>query len=414
MRRSRRTTLRSAVKWGLVGLVTTQVAVAATLMGVNHWRRKVRPHRANFPRTAPAELWVGETAATVYTYGEDVFEDMLAAIRGARRRVLFESYIVKDDRVGHEFKQALIEAAHRGVEVYVIYDGFANLVVARSFFRFPDSVKVLRYPAFRPGVLLMNVRKSGRDHRKILTVDGEVGFVGGYNVGSVYATEWRDTHLRVSGPAVWELENAFVDFWNMNRLSRHPELEGLGEAVWDARFRVHRNVPEQLIYPIRAMFLEAIDRAKDRVLFTQAYFIPDRELQRALIDAAERGVDVNILVPENSNHVIADWLARGQYSALLRGGVRLWLYQDAMVHAKTATVDGRWSTVGTANVDRLSLTGNYEINAEIFDEDVAAHLEEIFAKDLTNCRELTAEEWRGRPFAAKFSEVVLAPWRPFL
>ena len=200
----------------------------------------------------------------------------------------------------------------------------------------------------------------------------------------------------------------------MNRLPRHPELAGLGEAVWDARFRVHRNVPEQLIYPIRAMFLEAIDRARDRVLFTQAYFIPDRELQRALIDAAERGVDVNILVPENSNHVIADWLARGQYSALLNGGVRLWLYQDAMVHAKTATVDGRWSTVGTANVDRLSLTGNYEINAEIFDEDVAAHLEEIFAKDLTNCRELTAEEWRGRPFAAKFSEVVLAPWRPFL
>ncbi|MFD3687181.1 phosphatidylserine/phosphatidylglycerophosphate/cardiolipin synthase family protein [Nocardiopsis sp. NPDC058631] len=414
MRRSRRSTLRSLAKWGLVGLVTTQVAVAATLMGINHWRRKVRPHRANFPRTAPAEIPVGGTTVTVYTYGEDVFEDMLRAIRGARHRVLFESYIVKDDRVGHEFKQALIEAAHRGVEVYVIYDGFANLVVPRSFFRFPDSVKVLRYPAFRPGVLLLNVRKSGRDHRKILAVDGEVGFVGGYNVGLLYATEWRDTHLRVCGPTVWELENAFVDFWNMNRLPRHPELAGLGEAVWDARFRVHRNVPEQLIYPIRAMFLEAIDRAKDRVLFTQAYFIPDREFQRALISAAERGVDVNILVPENSNQVIADWLARGQYSALLSGGVRLWLYQDAMVHAKTATVDGRWSTVGTANVDRLSMTGNYEINAEIFDEDVAAHLEKIFAKDLTNCRELTAEEWRGRPFAAKFSEVVLAPWRPLL
>ncbi|WP_433701937.1 phospholipase D-like domain-containing protein [Nocardiopsis sp. CA-288880] len=383
-------------------------------MGINHWRRKVRPHRANFPRTAPAELPVGDTAATVYTYGEDVFEDMLAAIRGARRRVLFESYIIKDDRVGHQFKQALIEAAQRGVEVYVVYDGFANLVVPRSFYRFPDSVKVLRYPAFRPGVLLMNVRKSGRDHRKILTVDGEVGFVGGYNVGSLYATEWRDTHLRVSGPAVWELENAFADFWNMNRRGGHPELEGLGEAEWNPRFRVHRNVPEQLIYPIRAMFLEAIDRAKDRVLFTQAYFIPDRELQRALIDAAERGVDVNILVPENSNHIIADWLARGQYSALLGGGVRLWLYQDAMVHAKTATVDGRWSTVGTANVDRLSLTGNYEINVEIFDEHVAAHLEDVFAKDLTNCRELTAEEWRSRPFAAKFSEAVLAPWRPFL
>ncbi|MEU0491008.1 phospholipase D-like domain-containing protein [Nocardiopsis sp. NPDC006139] len=410
----RRSTIKSAVKWGLLGLLATQIAVAATLMGVNHWRRKVRPHRAYFPRTAPEALPVGDTTATVYTYGEDLYEDMLAAIRGARRRVLFESYIVKDDRAGNEFKQALIDAAERGVEVYVIYDGFANLVVPRSFFDFPPEVHVLRYPAFRPGVLLFNIRKSGRDHRKILTVDGEIGFVGGYNVGSLYATEWRDTHLRVDGPAVWELENAFVDFWNANRGARLPEPGMLGDPQWDARFRVHRNVPEQLIYPIRAMFLEAIDRAKDRILITQAYFIPDRELQRALVDAAGRGVDVNILIPENSNHVLADWMARGQYSVLLRGGVRLWLYQDAMVHAKTATVDGRWSTIGTANVDRLSLTGNYEINAEIFDEGVARHLEDVFANDLTNARELTEEEWSRRPFAAKFSEIVLAPWRPFL
>jgi cardiolipin synthase len=125
-------------------------------------------------------------------------------------------------------------------------------------------------------------------------------------------------------------------------------------------------------------------------------------------------VDVNILVPENSNHVLADWLARGQYTTLLRGGVRLWLYEDAMVHAKTATVDGKWSTIGTANLDRLSLTGNYEINVELFDEGVAKHLEEVFGNDLGNARELTLEEWRGRPFAAKFSEIVLAPWRPFL
>jgi cardiolipin synthase len=169
-----------------------------------------------------------------------------------------------------------------------------------------------------------------------------------------------------------------------------------------------------LIYPIRAMFLEAIDRAKERVLFTQAYFMPDRELQNALVGAVERGVDVNVLVPEESNHVVADWISRSQYSVLLRGGVRLWLYRNAMVHAKTATVDGRWSTIGTANVDRLSLTGNYEINVEIFDEGVAAHLEEVFANDLANARELTEWEWRDRPWYAKFGEAVLAPWRPFL
>nr|WP_150239627.1 phospholipase D-like domain-containing protein [Nocardiopsis quinghaiensis] len=413
MQRSTHPTLRSVVRWGLVGLVGTQVAVAAISMGVNHWRRKVRPRRAVFPRTAPVELPVGDsgTRVTVYTYGEDLFEDMLAAIRGAWHRVLFESYIVKDDQVGQRFKEALIEAAERGVEVYVVYDGFANLVVPRSFFRFPPSVHVLRYPVFRPGVLLLNIRKSGRDHRKILTVDGEVGFSGGYNVGSLYATNWRDTHLRLAGPAVWELENAFVDFWNRHRL---PELDRLGEAAWDSHLRLHRNVPELLIYPIRAVFLEAIDRAKERVLFTQAYFLPDQELQRALIDAAGRGADVNVLVPEESNHVIVDQISRSQYSALLRGGVRLWLYQDAMVHAKTATVDGQWSTVGTTNVDRLSLTGNYEINIEIFDKGVARHLEEVFANDLANCRELTEEEWDNRPLLSRFGELVLAPWRPLL
>ena len=410
----RRSTIMTWVKRGLLGMLAMQVAVVATLIGIDHWRKKVRPHRVNFPRTEPASMPVGGTTATVYTYGENLFEDMLEAIRGARHRILFESYIFKADAVGQEFKSALIEASKRGVEVYVIYDGFANLVVPRSFFRFPPEVQVLRYPAFRPGVLLMNVRKSGRDLRKILTVDGQVGFVGGFNVGSTYAIEWRDTHLRMVGPSVWELENAFVDFWNTNRGSDQPDLEGLGEAEWNSRIRVHRNVPELLIYPIRAMFLEAVDRAKGHVIFTQAYFIPDRELANVLIEAARRGVDVNVLVPENSNHIVADWMARGRYSELLRGGVRLWLYKDAMVHAKTATVDGRWSTIGTANVDRLSLTGNYEINVEIFDAGVAKHLERVFDTDLTNARELTEEEWRSRPFMAKFSEMVLAPWRGFL
>lgn len=410
----RRSTVMTWVRRGLLGLLATQIAVVATLVGIDHWRKKVRPHRVNFPRTEPTSLPVGDNTTTVYTYGADLFEDMLEAIRGARLRILLESFIIKSDAVGQEFKAALIEASERGVEVFVIYDGFANLVVPRRFFDFPPSVRVLRYPAFRPGVLLLNVRKSGRDHRKILSVDGEVGFVGGFNIGSTYAMEWRDTHLRVKGPAAWGLENAFVDFWNGNKASHEPELHGLGVAEWDPRLRVHRNVPEQLIFPIRAMLLEAVDRAKDRVIFTQAYFIPDQELANVLVEAAGRGVDVNVLVPENSNHVVADWMARGRYSELLRGGVRLWLYQGTMVHAKTATVDGRWSTIGTANVDRLSLTGNYEINMEIFDEGVAEHLERVFEVDLANARELTEEEWRGRPFMAKFSEIVLAPWRGFL
>jgi cardiolipin synthase A/B len=291
---------------------------------------------------------------------------------------------------------------------------FANLVVKRAFFEFPASVNVVRYPALKPGMLLLDVRKSGRDHRKLLVVDGEVGFVGGYNVGSAYATQWRDTHMRVSGPSAWELENAFADFWNQHRAPGQPSLPEHGSTHWEPSLRVHRNVPSQLIYPIRGMYLEAIDRASEHISITQPYFIPDRTMRRALLAAARRGVDVRILVPAASNHVITDWLSRGFYATFLQGGVTIWRFERAMIHAKTMTVDGRWSTIGTANIDRLSLTGNYEVNVEIFDRGVAQHLERVFATDLSNATQLTTAEWERRGAVAKLTERVLAPLRPLL
>ena len=196
--------------------------------------------------------------ATTYTYGEQLFAAMLAAIESARERILFETYIIKSDAMGRRFKDALVAAAERGVDVYVIYDGFANLVVNPRFLRFPKTVHVLRFPVIRFTVRFLSPRAWGRDHRKILAVDDRVAFVGGYNVGSLYATDWRDTHLRIEGDAVWELVNAFVDFWNVH--GPGPRLADEGAPTWDPSVRAHRNVPSQLTYPIRAMYLEAIDR----------------------------------------------------------------------------------------------------------------------------------------------------------
>jgi cardiolipin synthase len=410
----KRSGIMSLLRRALVAMVVAQVGVIATLMGIDAWRKRVRPRSNKFPRVEPIDVDVLDSTATIYTFGEDLYADMLAAIRSAQRTVLFESYIVKNDSLGEEFKQALIEAAERGVSVHVVYDGFANLVVPRRFFAFPPSVHVIRYPALRVGLLLFNVRKSGRDHRKILVVDGDVGFVGGYNVGALYATQWRDTHLRVKGAATWELENAFVDLWNRLRAPEQPLLDDPGTSVWEPRIRTQRNVPEQLTYPIRGMYLEAIDRAQHHIYVTQAYFIPDRDILEGLLKAAARGVDVCILVPEVSNHVVADWLSRGFYGTLLRSGVQLWLFQHAMVHAKTATIDGHWSTIGTANIDRLSLTGNYEINLEIIDDGFAAEMERVFENDRSNARRLEPDEWFARPVVAKASELVLAPLRPLL
>jgi cardiolipin synthase len=339
---------------------------------------------------------------------------MLAAIRAAKKQILLESYIWKGDEVGTQFKQAVIEAAERGVDVYLIYDAFANLVVPRTFYDFPPHVHVLRFPALRPKVVVSGIRHSGRDHRKILVVDDAIAFVGGYNIGSLYATHWRDTHLRVTGPSVWELRNAFVDFWNRWRTDDLPVLQDIGSPHWLPHLRAARNAPSELVFPIRGLYLDAIDRACSHVYITQAYFIPDRDILTALLNASARGVDVRVLVPERSNHVVADWLARGHYATLLRGGVRIFLYQGAMIHAKTATIDGAWSTVGTANIDRLSLTGNYEINLEVVDPQVAARLEDTFRMDLTNARELTLDEWERRPVLKKVAELVLSPLRPLL
>ena len=407
-------TVRRLLRRIALAILGVQAATAGGLIAVDSWRKRMRPREATFPRTEPAELPLGNSLTTVYCYGTVLYEDMLEAIDGARERVLFESFIVKDDDVGQRFKAALIAAADRGVEVFVIYDVFANLVVKRAFFDFPASVNVVRYPALKPGMLLLDVRKSGRDHRKLLVVDGEIGFVGGYNIGSAYATQWRDTHLRVRGPSAWELENAFVDFWNQQRAPTQPGLPEHGSTQWEPSLRVHRNVPSQLIYPIRGMYLEAIDRATERISITQPYFIPDRAMVRALLAAARRGVDVRVLVPAASNHVITDWLSRGFYSAFLRGGVTIWRFEGAMIHAKTMTIDGRWSTIGTANIDRLSLTGNYEINVELFDRGVAEHLERVFATDLTNATQLTPAEWARRGTLAKVTEQLLAPLRPLL
>jgi len=402
-------------KRALLCLLGVQVALGITLSLVDSYRRRGRRPKP-FPTTPPADVAIGEGTVTTYTFGRDLYDDMLAAIDAAEHRILFESYIWKGDAVGERFKQALSRAAGRGVEVYAIYDGFANLVVSPLFKRFGPRLKVLEYPVYNAGWRFFDLRRYGRDHRKILVVDDAVGFVGGYNVGSAYATEWRDTHVRITGPGVWDLARTFADFYNANRKPRHGVQPLLLEtaADWEPRIRVHRNVPRQWMFPIRGMYLEAINRASHHVWMTHAYFIPDPDFVGAIVQAARRGVDVRLLVPAISNHVVADWLSRGYYGEMLAAGVRIFRFQGAMVHAKTSTIDGRWSTVGTANIDRLSMTGNYEVNVELIDPDFAAAMERIYETDLSNCVELTAETWAARGVHKKFTELVLAPLRPLL
>jgi cardiolipin synthase len=393
------------------------MAIGIAMSLVDSYRRRGKKP-GQFPTTPPATATVGEGTITTYTFGRDLYADMLAAIEGAQRQILFETYIWKGDAVGEKFKSALAAAADRGVEVYCIYDGFANLVVSPRFKHFPASMKVLRYPAYAAGWRFFDLRRYGRDHRKILVVDDKEAYVGGYNIGSAYETEWRDTHVRITGPGVQDLRRAFADFCNLHRrrrlrTSERPLLVETA-SVWEPRIRLQRNVPRLWMFPIRGMYLEAINRASTNIWMTQAYFIPDADFVEALTAAARRGVDVRLLVPLKSNHIVADWLSRGYFSQLLEAGVRIFRFKDAMVHAKTATVDGTWSTVGTANIDRLSLQGNYEINVEVIDRALAEDLEAVWVVDESNCIELTRGEWEARDLHRRFTELVLRPLRPLL
>lgn len=416
--------LRRILKTTLLTTTTAQVAAVATVIAGDELRKRRKPQSGEFPRVEPTALEAADSPMTVFTYGADLYEDMLAEIENAQSHVMFETFIWKSSVVGNRFKNALIAAAQRGLDVYVIVDSLGNANnLDWRFKSLPDlpTLHVMKFPFIRPGIVIGNPRQTGRDHRKLLIVDGKVGYIGGYNIGDIYSTTWRDTHLRVEGDAAWELENSFIDFWNDHRkrkfydaLTRRglPAIPDYGAQKWDSRVRAHDNSPYRLSFPIRGIYAQALDRAANHAYITQAYFIPDRFILESLIRAAKRGVDVKVLIPEYSNHIVADWAARPYYQDLMDAGVQLWLYKDAMVHAKTMTVDGRWTTIGTTNIDRLSMTGNFEVNLEVYGTELAKHMEKVFRVDLTNSRRLMPEEWDKRSRLARLGERLIRPLGP--
>lgn len=396
-------------------LTSIQVALVGVLMAIDAMRRRRSKPAGGFPRNEYPPITLKESAdqTRLYSYGDAVYADMLADIERAEQTIMVESFIWKDDDVGKRFVQALERKARQGIQVYAIFDEFANLVVPDEFKRFPDTIHTLRFRPLSSPLSLLDYRTYFRDHRKLLVVDGTVGYVGGFNIGDLYASDsWRDTHLRIEGSEARELENAFVDFWNGYRASNLPELVPEPGRNWRPTTTLHRNDSSLRVFPIRNVYLEAIDRAESHIYITQAYFVPDRALRAALKDAAGRGVDVQVLLPWHSNHVVADWLGRRWFGELLDSGVRIFRYRDIMIHSKTATIDGLWSTIGTANIDRFSLFGNYEVNMEIYDAALAGQMEQMFELDKTNTSELTREEWMRRPMAAKVTERILESLAP--
>ena len=392
-------------------IIVSQVFVVFASAIITSFRRR-RPQQP-FSESRQPEILIDDNKLQIFTYGMELYRAMLQDIETAEFSICLESFIWKGDAIGQAFKDAITKKAESGVHVYVIYDGFANLVVPRPFKKFSDAVHVLVYRSWRRWLDVLDPRRLARDHRKVLIIDRRIGYTGGYNIGDLYGEKWRDTHVRVEGPSAQNLYASFTDLWNEQASRRSYPLE-VADASIIPNIRIYENNPVQLTFPIRSLYIDAIDLARHNIYLTTPYFIPDRFVLRSLIRAANRGVNIQLMIPERSNHLLADWLARTYFTKCLKQGIKVFLYQSAMIHAKTATVDGKWTTVGTANLDRLSLVGNYEINMEFLDDQVAASMESIFLNDLTYCRELKLSEWVHRPLAQKMGELVLSPLWPFL
>ena len=400
----------------LLSLVAAAVAAEVALVGTVEATAAVRRRGQQLPsggfpweEQPEVELDSG-SRLKLYPEHERLYEDMLREIEEARESVFVETFIWQADGWGKRFVDALVRKAREGVEVYAVFDDLANLGQPAWFKQFPKEINLLRFRRFSGPLSVVNPRTAHREHRKLLAVDGRVAFLGEFNIGELYTT-WRGTHVRIRGEEARSVARAFTDFWNMHRSGDLPKIPTVRENAWDPSTNLLVNDPYRHALPIRAAHLSAIGRSDERLCLTTAYFVPGPAYRDALVDAAKRGVDVQVLLPERSNHALVDWLARGYMGELLSAGVRIFEYEGFMIHANTLTVDGVWSTVGSCNVDSLSLFGLHEINIEVYDGRFASQLEGMFELDKTNARELTLKAWKDRPSYDKLLQWGIAPLR---
>jgi len=348
----------------------------------------------------------------VLVEGETTYAAIGEAIDGARHHVHAQYYLIRNDATGAWFRDRLVAAAKRGVAVRLLMDGFGCFALGRSWRR-PLHRAGVRVAEFLPmrSVLLQPVNL--RNHRKIVVIDGETAFTGGFNVGDEYkgampgVGEWRDVHMRIEGPAAAELQRVFFQDWAFatnepidprTYFARHVPSRG------DAKIAIVTSGPDTRTEAIHRMFFGAIVGATREVSLTTPYFVPTESLTVAMELAAMRGVDLKLILPGRSNHQVTFHAGRSFYTDLLKAGVDIREYQPGIVHAKTLIADSQIALVGSANMDLRSFRLNFEVHALVHDATTAIRLRETFEDDLARSRRVDLDEWDSRPWSYRVKE----------
>jgi cardiolipin synthase len=349
--------------------------------------------------------------------GVQIFPSMLAAIRGAKKTINLEFYIYWDGEIGRTFAEALAERARAGVKVNVVLDAVGSSAMSEDLILFMQRNGIAT-EWYHPLRWYTISHINHRTHRKLLIVDGEVGFSGGVGIADNWLGDadskdhWRETVVRVEGPVVTQMQFAFMDNWVKSRgelltgLDYFPKLEPRGTCLT----QVLKSSPSEGSSAAKLMYIVSIVSAQKSIYLNSAYFVPDTDTVRAFEGAVRRGVDVRVIVPgEHTDVPIVRHAGRLQYTHLLRRGVRIFEYLPTMMHAKTMVVDGIWTTVGSSNFDDRSFRLNDEVNVNVYDEGIAAQMEQMFFEDLARSEEITRRRWIRRPWMDRIKEKV-AGW----
>lgn len=362
---------------------------------------------AHFPLTLNNSL-------RVLTDGQEIFPAFKEAIRGAKKHIHLETYILRDDRIGQEIKDLLIAKANEGVKVRIIYDGLGSRKLSKKFLQELDQAGIEAKPFFPVKLPFLHSKINYRNHRKILVIDGTTGFVGGINIGDEYLGRdpkigyWRDTHLELKGNAVYFLQRIFLQDWYfVTHQALDEEFSGLfplKEPCGRKVVQITASGPDTEWEAIMQVFYYAMATAEKSLYVTSPYFVPNESILTALKTAALCGVDVKLILPAKPDHKIVFWASMSYVEELLEAGVEIYLYKKGFIHAKTIMIDGIVSTVGSANMDQRSFELNFEVNAFIYDEETTKRLEEDFFADLKHCQQIDPETFKERPMTNRFLE----------
>ena len=358
----------------------------------------------------------------VYTDGPTKFENLKRDLKNAKESILVQYYIFQDDKLGKEIADILIEKAREGVTVKVIYDHVGSFSSKKKFFRHMKENGVDVHPFFRVTFPQLANRINWRNHRKIVVIDREIGYIGGMNIASRYlegmedGSMWRDTHFRVKGEIVESLLYSFVIDWNF--LTKQPTLDRIkakeNTESGKKGMQLITSGPTEAWDNLSLIFLKAISAASKCIYIQTPYFLPTEALLQALQAAALAKVDVRIMIPSKSDSKMLQYASYSYVTQCLKSGIKVYLYSPGMLHAKVMIIDDSFVTAGSVNFDFRSFENNFEGNILIYDPETNRKMKDIFFDDLAKCKKLTVTEWKKRPVYYKVLESLVKLMSPIL